>query len=294
MNNNIILNEFKVTVNKWVVACFSLMAIVSVVVSALVLTGVFPTFALVSLLGYVPLCVLILVLMYNSSQQISTLSKKVQISTAAGNAKNVMDTLMQSYSDTTYVNDEHCRSKMQYLSDNGVDINSALKKVNNNIVKYNKLASDFLNNCDKIEDDMYNLMCKRSLKEYATKAHELSVKSNALGFRNLTDTAFFHELEACTGNLEVLENNWKKLSFELDESSALLEDYIKSLDSNSNAQMTQKMWAQRLQEAFNALEGLDTDKAKEIFVELINYPINSDVTSILKNIVTGIDEVMAE
>jgi DNA-binding transcriptional regulator YbjK len=58
--------------------------------------------------------------------------------------------------------------------------------------------------------------------------------------------------------------------------------------------MTQKMWAQRLQEAFNALEGLDTDKAKEIFVELINYPINSDVTSILKNIVTGIDEVMAE
>jgi hypothetical protein len=132
-------------------------------------------------------------------------------------------------------------------------------------------------------------MQKKSLSEYATKARELRLKSNALGFRNLTDTAFFHELEACTGNLELLENNWQKLSFELDESSALLEEYIKSLSAN---QFSKKAWAERLQEAFNALEELDTDKAKAIFIELMENPLNSDVAAVLKNIVASIDEVM--
>jgi hypothetical protein len=98
-------------------------------------------------------------------------------------------------------------------------------------------------------------------------------------------------LEACTGNLEMLESNWEKLSFELDESSALLEQYIKSIDSTS--QMTRKKWGERLNEAFTALEELDTERAKTIFNELIENPVNSDVISILKNIVSGIDEVMA-
>jgi hypothetical protein len=295
-NNNIILNEFKVTVNKCALASFSLMAIVSVVVSILVLTGVFPTFALVSLLGYIPLCILILVMKYNNTKKINMFSKKMQISAAASNAKKVMDSLVKSYSNTTYVDEDCSRIKMQYLTDNGVDVSTALKKINNNVTHYNKLAKEFINDCDKLEDDLYSLMRKRSLAEYASKAHELSVKSNTLGFRNLTDTAFFHELEACTGNLEVLENNWEKLSFELDESSALLEEYIKSLDADSDkkTQMSRKMWAQRLQEAFKALEALDTDKAKEIFVELIDSPVNSNMTSILQNIVTGIDEVMAK
>jgi HPt (histidine-containing phosphotransfer) domain-containing protein len=179
---------------------------------------------------------------------------------------------------------------MQYLSDNGVDITNALKQLNSNVEKYNKLATEFLDECNVLEDDMYTLMHNHSLMEYAAKAHELRIKSNALGLTNLTDTAFFHELEACTGDIELIENNWQKLSFELDESSSIIEEYIKSL--SDNAKMTRKMWGERLQEAFVALENLDTDKAKAIFNELIECPMNSDTTSVLKNIVTSIDEVM--
>jgi HPt (histidine-containing phosphotransfer) domain-containing protein len=291
MYNNILLKELTETVKRWAVAFFSLMLIVFVAVSALVLTGVLPQYALLALAGYIPIGILVLVLMYYHHNRIELLSKKIQISAAAGNAKNVMDSLVKSYSDTSYVNDEGCRIKMQYLSDNGVDIGNALKNVNSDVALYNKLANEFIRDCDGIEDDMYSLMKSQSLNDYASKAHELRTKSYALGFRNLTDTAFFHELEACTGNLEMLESNWEKLSFELDESSALLEQYIKSIDSNS--QMTRKRWGERLNEAFTALEELDTQRAKTIFNELIETPINQDVVSILKNIVSGIDEVMA-
>jgi HPt (histidine-containing phosphotransfer) domain-containing protein len=291
MYNNILLKELTETVKRWAVAFFSLMLIVFVAVSALVLTGVLPQYALLALAGYIPIGILVLVLMYYNHNRIELLSKKIQISAAAGNAKNVMDSLVMSYSDTSYVNDEGCRIKMQYLSDNGVDIGNALKNVNSDVALYNKLANEFIRDCDGIEDDMYSLLKSQSLNDYASKAHELRTKSYALGFRNLTDTAFFHELEACTGNLEMLESNWEKLSFELDESSALLEQYIKSIDSNS--QMTRKRWGERLNEAFTALEELDTQRAKTIFNELIETPINQDVVSILKNIVSGIDEVMA-
>jgi HPt (histidine-containing phosphotransfer) domain-containing protein len=291
MYNNILLKELKETVNKWAVAFFSLMLIVFVAVSVLVLVGVFPQYALLVLAGYVPFSILILAMMYYSNRRIDLLSKKIQISSAAGNAKQVMSSLVKNYSDTSYVNDEGCRVKMQYLSDNGVDIGNALKNINSNVALYNRLANEFIKDCDKLEDDMYSMMKSQSLNAYASKAHELRTKSYALGFRNLTDTAFFHELEACTGNLEMLESNWEKLSFELDESSALLEQYIKSIDSTS--QMTRKKWGERLNEAFTALEELDTERAKTIFNELIENPVNSDVISILKNIVSGIDEVMA-
>jgi hypothetical protein len=288
MNNNILIEELEGTVNKWSKALLGLMGGVAVIVGILAATGLVPVYSLLILAGYVPVCILVMVLINHSNKKLITLSKKIQISAAACKAKNVMNTLVESYKYSA-ADKEASREKMQYLSDNGVDVGSALKQVNSNIEKYNKLATDFINECNVLEDDLYTLMQKKSLSEYATKARELRLKSNALGFRNLTDTAFFHELEACTGNLELLENNWQKLSFELDESSALLEEYIKSLSAN---QFSKKAWAERLQEAFNALEELDTDKAKAIFIELMENPLNSDVAAVLKNIVASIDEVM--
>jgi hypothetical protein len=293
MNNNILIEELEGTVNKWSKAIFGVMGGVAVVDIILVATRLVPVYSLLIIAGYVPVSVLILILMNDNRQKLNTLSKKIQISTAACKAKDVMNTLVKSYSYSDASNNSKAsKEKMQYLSDNGVDITSALKQVNSNIEKYNKLAADFINECTVLEDDMYTLMQKKSLSEYATKARELRLKSNALGFRNLTDTAFFHELEACTGNLEILETNWQKLSFELDESSALLEEYIKSL--SDNAQFSRKAWVERLQEAFNALEVLDTDTAKEIFIELMENPLNPDVAAVLKNIIASIDEIVVK
>jgi HPt (histidine-containing phosphotransfer) domain-containing protein len=289
MNYNIILNESKELVNKSTDACFVLMAGTSAIVCILVLAGVFPAYALISLSGYVPLIILLSLLRHHNKEKLNTISKKIELSEAASKAKQVMEPLVQGFGDT-YVND-NCRTKMKHLSDNGVDTGTALKQINNNVELYNKLAADFLQESNILEDELYTLMHSQSLSHYASKVHELREKSNALGFKHLADAALFHELEACIGDLSILESNWEKLSFELDEANSILEEYIKSL--NDNDKLTRKMWGERLQEAFNALEAFDTDKATEILNELIESPLNPNITVLLKNLVTNINEVMA-
>ncbi len=57
--------------------------------------------------------------------------------------------------------------------------------------------------------------------------------------------------------------------------------------------MTFKKWGEQLQEAFQALEVYDTDKAKTILNELVKFPIDSDLNNALKGIISNIDEMMA-
>lgn len=289
MDYNYIINELKETVTKSTIVCLGFMCVMAIVVGVLALTGIVPGYALVSLAGFVPISILLFVLLSYNYKKIKILSKKLQISHAANNAKQVMEKIVNDAPDT-YARD--CRTKMQYLSNNGIDIEKALKQLNNNVKSYNELAAEFVQDCDKIEDELYTLMNADSLKEYANKARALKEKSHALGLTRLTDTSLFLELQACTGNLETIENNWKKLSFDLDDAFSTMDKYLKSLDDDDK--LTFKMWGNRLQEGFSALETLDTEKAKTIFNEVIGYNVSPGITSTLRNIVTNIDEVMAE
>lgn len=109
---------------------------------------------------------------------------------------------------------------------------------------------------------------------------------------------FSHEIEAYAGNLEVIQNNWEKLSFEWDEACDVFTDYIQSLGLKDHAtdgqgnQITFKKWGEQLHEAFDALETYDPDKARSILNELLQYQIDADITQNLQNIVANIDEVL--
>ena len=164
--------------------------------------------------------------------------------------------------------------------------------------KYNDFMLTFVGESHRKEDELFSLLDTDTLLQYGSKVHALRVKANALGLRNLTDTAFFHEMEAYAGNLEVVQANWEKLSFEWDEACDLFTDYIQSLglkdhatDSQGN-QITFKRWGEQLHEAFNALETYDPDKARAILNELLQYQIDADITKSLETIVANIDEVM--
>ena len=119
-----------------------------------------------------------------------------------------------------------------------------------------------------------------------------------IAYKCFTDTAFFHEIEAYAGNLEVIQNNWEKLSFEWDEACDVFTDYIQSLGLKDHAtdgqgnQITFKKWGEQLHEAFDALETYDPDKARSILNELLQYQIDADITQNLQNIVANIDEVL--
>lgn len=222
------------------------------------------------------------------------LLKKQKLAIMAYQAKQTFDE-MQEFPDT-FVTD--CKIKMRYLAKNGIDVDTALKNMNGNIDKYNDFMLTFVGESHRKEDELFNLMESDTLLQYGAKAHALRVKANALGLRNLTDTAFFHEMEAYAGNLAVVHANWEKLSFEWDEACDIFTDYIQSLglknhatDQNGN-QITFKKWGEQLQEAFQALEAYDATRARNIINELLQYQIDADITKNLRSIVANIDEIL--
>lgn len=222
------------------------------------------------------------------------LLKKQKLAIMACQAKQTFDE-MQEFPDT-FVTD--CKIKMRYLAKNGVDVDTALANMNGNIDKYNDFMLTFVGESHRKEDELFHLMQPDSLLQYGAKVHALRVKANALGLRNLTDTAFFHEMEAYAGKLDVVRANWEKLSFEWDEACDIFTDYIQSLglknhasDSNGN-QITFQKWGEQLQEAFQALEAYDATRARNILNELLQYQIDADIMKNLRSIVANIDEIL--
>lgn len=233
-------------------------------------------------------------LFMNITKRTELLMKKQKLSMLAYQAKQTLDHLEEL--PDTYITD--CRIKIRYLAKNGVDVDTALQNMDGNVDKYNDFLLTFVGESHRKEDELFTLMDSDTLLQYGAKVHALRVKSNALGLRNLTDTAFFHEIEAYAGNLEVIQNNWEKLSFEWDEACDVFTDYIQSLGLKDHAtdgqgnQITFKKWGEQLHEAFDALETYDPDKARSILNELLQYQIDADITQNLQNIVANIDEVL--
>lgn len=294
-NYNRILEEIRQLVNKSAFVWLSFMGSVSLLIGILCAVGVLPMQALWALSGIIPTAVALAFAVAYYHKKAETFAKKQQISVMAFHAKKAIDTLQQEFPDT-FVSD--CQIRMRYLAKNGIDVDNALKRLDGNVDSYNQLVLSFLGESDELEDELFDLMQPETMLQYGYKAHTLRVKANELGVTTLTDTAFFHEIESYAGNMDVVRDNWKKLSFELDETYGIFFEYIKSLGlenppGKEDSQMTCKHWGECLQEAFNALETYDTIKAKRILSELIKYQIDADVTKTLQSIIANIDEIMA-
>lgn len=295
-NYNRIFDEIKQLINKSALLWLTFMTCVSFTIVILCLLHILPFTALWSLLWIVPAGISLFFMVRYYHKKAEILAKKQQISTMAYHAKKVMESLQAQFPDT-YISD--CRIKMRFLSKHRIDIDAAMARLDHDVDAYNKLVLAFLGESDKREDALFDLMQADTLMQYGAAAHMLRVKANELGIINLTDTAFFHEIEAYAGGLDVIRDNWKKLSFELDEAYDVLSEYIKSVGLKDSAfdkdgnHITFKMWGEQLQEAFNALEDYDTGKAKEILSELTQFQIDSDITTTLKGIIANIDEIPA-
>lgn len=295
-NDNRIFDDLKLLIDKSALIWLTFMTGMSLMIGLLCLSGALPSAALWSLVWIFPTALALWIVVRHYHKMTKILAQKQQISMMAYHAKLVLDRLQQQIPDTLITDS---KIKMRYLARHGIDIDAAMARLGHNVEAYNELAMAFLKNSDKCEDTLYDLMQPDTLMQYGANAHILRIKANELGLVKLTDTAFFHEIEAYAGSLDVLRANWKKLSFELDEAYGVLSEYVKSLGLRDDAidkdgnHMSFKKWGEQLQEAFQALETYDTQKAKQILNELVKFPIDSDITKALKSIISNIDEMMA-
>lgn len=295
-NYNHISDEIRQLIRKSSLIWLAFMTGASLLTGTLCLLEILPAVVLWSLLWFIPISALLAFIMHLYRKDAILLARKQQISIMAYHAKQVLNTLQQQFPET-FVSD--CHIKMCYLAKKGIHAEAAIARLGCSIETYNALVLSFLKDSNKLEDELFDLMRADTLAQYAAKAHVLRVKANELGITSLTDTAFFHEIEAYAGALDVVRANWQKLSFELDESYDVLSEYIKSIGLGGSASdkdgnhITFKMWGKQLQEAFNALEVYDTGKARRILSELVKYPFDADITNALRGLITSIDEMMA-
>ncbi len=295
-NHSRISEELIQLVNRSVRAWFGFLVGASAFIGILCAAGMLPVQTAWMLLGIALSAAALLAVLAFCRRQAQILTKKQQISAMTLEAKKAIDTFRQEFPDT-FASD--CQIRMRYLTQNGIDADAALKRLGGDVDAYNRIVLSFLDESDELEDELFDLMQPETLFQYGYMAHTLRLRADELGIINLTDTAFFHEIEAYAGNMPIVRDNWKKLSFELDEAYGVLFEYIKSLGLENSAsgkeegQMTCKRWGERLQEAFNALETYDTIKAKRILSELTKYQIDADITKTLQGIIANIDEIMA-
>lgn len=233
-------------------------------------------------------------LFYSISKRGELLLKMQRLSIMAHQAKLSLDA-MSEFPDTF---ETDCRIKIRYLAKNNIDVDAALKAMDQNIEKYNDFVLTFVGESHRKEDELFSLLDPDTLLQYGAKVHALRIKANALGLKNLTDTAFFHEMEAYAGNYEIVMANWEKLSFEWDEAYELFTDYIQSLGLRNHAydksghQITFQEWGEQLQEAFEALDAYDTTRARNILNHLLQYQIDADINQKLASIVANIDDIL--
>lgn len=290
-----IFDEIQKLIHKSILIWFGFIAGCCVPLLLLCLFRVLPYSALWALAGILPMSVALIFIRHFYQKKAELLAKKQQLSLMAFHAKQALDLLQQDFPDTDI---SDCLIRMRYLAKNGIDVDAALKRLDGNTDAYNECAASFLAESGHLEDTLYDLMQPDTLSQYGAEAHMLRTQANRLGIVNLTDTAFFHEIEAYAGDYAIVKANWKKLSLELDEAYTLLSEYIKSIGyqcktNNSGDHMTLKQWADRLQEAFTALEAYDTNKARNIIQELLQYQVDANISKSLRDIISNIDDIMA-
>ena len=295
-NYNQISDEIRQSTRKSALLWIAFMTGASLLTGVLCLLGILPVAALWSLLWFIPISVILVLIMHLYRKDALLLARKQQLSIMAYHAKQLLGNLQRQFPET-FASD--CHIKMCYLTKKGIDAEAAITRLGCSVETYNELVLSFLKDSNRLEDELFDLMHADTLVQYGAKAHVLRVKANELGITGLTDTAFFHEIEAYAGALDVIRDNWQKLSFELDESYDVLSEYIKSIGLSDHASdksgnhITFKIWVTQLQEAFHALEVYDTGKAKRLLSELVKYPFDADLTNALRGLITSIDEMMA-
>lgn len=233
-------------------------------------------------------------LVYAISKRGEVLLKKQRLVIMAHQTRKSLDELSE-FPDTF---ETDCKIKARYLAKNGIDVDRALGEMDQSIEKYNEFVLTFVGESRRKEDELMGLLSRETLLQYGAKVHALRVKAHALGLNQLTDTAFFHEMEAYAGNYEIVLLNWDKLSKEIKEATDLFTDYIKSLGLRNHAydetgnQISFAEWGEQLHLAFDALDAYDTIRARDILNHLLQYQIDKDITQKLTSIVANIDDIL--
>ena len=123
------------------------------------------------------------------------------------------------------VNITNSKDNIKYLKDNGVDIDKALELLGDKEM-YNETLIEFLSN---IKDRYENLKLYKNtsnLEDYSIEVHALKSDARYLGFNELADIAYKHEMASKNKELEFITTDFTNLVKELNKVIKIANAYL--------------------------------------------------------------------
>ncbi len=111
------------------------------------------------------------------------------------------------------------------LEDNGVDLKSALELLGD-LEFYDETLEAFLEENKTRVPNIKKYLKAQNMADYAILVHALKSDSKYLGFKELADIAYVHELASKANNIDEVNNKFKELESEIDKFTKLAEKYL--------------------------------------------------------------------
>lgn len=111
------------------------------------------------------------------------------------------------------------------LTDNGVDLNSALELLGD-LSFYDETLEAFLGENETRLPNIEKYRKEQNMEDYAILVHALKSDSKYLGFKSLADIAYVHELASKANNVDEVNNKYDDLLNEVNRVTELAKKYL--------------------------------------------------------------------
>ena len=132
---------------------------------------------------------------------------------------------LNSILDDIFSNSNTIKNNIEYLKQNGVDIDKSLELLGD-INTYNDLLKEFMATIKDKVNNLYRYKNNNDLVNYAILVHSLKSDSRYLGFTKLADIALNHELKSKENDLTYINNNFNLLLNEVREVIKIANKYL--------------------------------------------------------------------
>lgn len=111
------------------------------------------------------------------------------------------------------------------LTDNGVNLESALEFLGD-LSFYDETLEAFLSENEVRIPNIEKYRKNQNMEDYAILVHALKSDSKYLGFKNLADIAYVHELASKANNVDEVNKKYEDLLNEVDKVTEIAKKYL--------------------------------------------------------------------
>lgn len=113
----------------------------------------------------------------------------------------------------------------EYLEQNGINVDDSILLLGD-LDTYNETVTGFAEEIPAKVSRLKNAFNNDDLNGYAIEAHSIKSDSKYLGFINLAETSFQHEIHAKEGDVNFIRENYEKYLEEIERITKILKNYL--------------------------------------------------------------------